>query len=729
MQNTENKSKKFVVLATYVVAVLCLLAGLFAPIFNGKNILALQLPEAFKCLVNKGSTDAQFPFTLSYHISLFGIEKLSFDFMALIVVLYSIITALAVLGFIPVAFSVRKEGKAAKKVYYCIEIAAVIILTIYGITVAFMLAANKGMPPYASLIPFPQIANFSAIGYNMLIALGGTVIALVALCISDKGKSSALKIVFFVLSVLGVLCLLNFVVLMSKSIEFGEFTDKIGSGLVSSSAGIDALTVLFTQKLSVILANTETKFKLLFYFEAITSILVLANFFIDTVKLATRKDRKAGLIFNVTRYTLEFICAICVLIIALVCKQPIGLMLIALSAAVAVQLIITAVRLVTSILRKPETQRNVDEIDVIDIYDDVMQPALTDETKDEYETQENVFDDGYTAPEDDGYVLPENDCGPIEQPPVDEPVEETVSEQTEEQPATEEVARETVDEPAETIETEEEITKFYEEEDTSYLIPSVEEQAEQAEQPEETEEVSEKVTEETETVAEPQEQPAEEIVDEVTEIEDVKEPDQAEQPDETTQEETVQKPYREDVKPYNPYEHNNNPFRAYEQSSQPVQPYNPYAQHKTTVYEPKIQKPAEKTEPVQAKPIVKPYEPPVEKQPVKPLQPRPIIQEFKPVPPVSEQPQPVKETNVYTIDTVYAGPSDTFIRKLTNDEKIEFARTFIEKNRGDLGSIPDYVVGGDNKKFFSVAFIYLGRIRGLISDGLLNKMFKELNML
>ena len=46
-----------------------------------------------------------------------------------------------------------------------------------------------------------------------------------------------------------------------------------------------------------------------------------------------------------------------------------------------------------------------------------------------------------------------------------------------------------------------------------------------------------------------------------------------------------------------------------------------------------------------------------------------------------------------------------------------------------MGSIPDYKVGGDNKKFFSVAFIYLGRIRGLVSDGLLNKMYKELNLL
>ena len=72
---------------------------------------------------------------------------------------------------------------------------------------------------------------------------------------------------------------------------------------------------------------------------------------------------------------------------------------------------------------------------------------------------------------------------------------------------------------------------------------------------------------------------------------------------------------------------------------------------------------------------------------------------------------------------------DEFMRKLTNDEKIEFAMTFIEKSKGNIGNIPEYVIGGNNRLFFSSVFIYLGRIRGLISDGLLNKMYKELNML
>ena len=111
---------------------------------------------------------------------------------------------------------------------------------------------------------------------------------------------------------------------------------------------------------------------------------------------------------------------------------------------------------------------------------------------------------------------------------------------------------------------------------------------------------------------------------------------------------------------------------------------------------------------------------------------RPQPEPVRVQPSFTEQPAPVQsnvETRIYTINTIYGGPSDDFLKKLTNDEKIEFARTFIEKSNGVIGNIPDYVIGGNNKKFFSSVFIYLGRIRGMISDGLLNKMYKELNMM
>ena len=99
--------------------------------------------------------------------------------------------------------------------------------------------------------------------------------------------------------------------------------------------------------------------------------------------------------------------------------------------------------------------------------------------------------------------------------------------------------------------------------------------------------------------------------------------------------------------------------------------------------------------------------------------------------PVAESaPNSVIETRnvVYNVNTIYNGPSDSFIRKLTNEEKVEFARLFLEKNTESLLVIPDYVVGGDNSKFFSSIFIYLARVRSVVTDGLMSKLYEEASL-
>lgn len=102
-----------------------------------------------------------------------------------------------------------------------------------------------------------------------------------------------------------------------------------------------------------------------------------------------------------------------------------------------------------------------------------------------------------------------------------------------------------------------------------------------------------------------------------------------------------------------------------------------------------------------------------------------VYQTYTPKTPQREEPV----ENIYKVNTVYQGPTDEFMKKLSNNEKIEFSQIFIEKCKGDIGKVPDYIIGGDNRKFFTSVFIYLGRMRSMVSDGLLNKMYKELNML
>ncbi len=84
---------------------------------------------------------------------------------------------------------------------------------------------------------------------------------------------------------------------------------------------------------------------------------------------------------------------------------------------------------------------------------------------------------------------------------------------------------------------------------------------------------------------------------------------------------------------------------------------------------------------------------------------------------------------VYNVGPIYNGPTDEFINKLTNEEKIEFAKVFLERRTGNLPTIPNYEVGGNNSKFFASIFIYYGRIRGLVSDGLMNKFYEQGNIM
>ena len=86
------------------------------------------------------------------------------------------------------------------------------------------------------------------------------------------------------------------------------------------------------------------------------------------------------------------------------------------------------------------------------------------------------------------------------------------------------------------------------------------------------------------------------------------------------------------------------------------------------------------------------------------------------------------EPEVYS-PVIYNGPTDEFINTLSNEQKVEFARVFIERQNGNLGFIPDYVVSGKNDRFFNNIFIYFARLRAIVSTGLLNKMYEYCNLM
>ncbi len=80
-------------------------------------------------------------------------------------------------------------------------------------------------------------------------------------------------------------------------------------------------------------------------------------------------------------------------------------------------------------------------------------------------------------------------------------------------------------------------------------------------------------------------------------------------------------------------------------------------------------------------------------------------------------PAPVAADNRYTYDP--------FIYTLTDAEKNEFGDLFIAGQNNARDSLPTYIIGGDNREFFSKVFIYMGRFRSQISSELLAKIYQH----
>ncbi|MCD8294853.1 MAG: hypothetical protein LUE27_06410 [Clostridia bacterium] len=86
---------------------------------------------------------------------------------------------------------------------------------------------------------------------------------------------------------------------------------------------------------------------------------------------------------------------------------------------------------------------------------------------------------------------------------------------------------------------------------------------------------------------------------------------------------------------------------------------------------------------------------------------------------------PAAQPGLYNLHTIYNGPTDKFISTLTNDEKVEFARVFLERANGELPYIHEYRIGCANDEFFTDVIIHFTLLRDLISDGLMMKLYKE----
>ena len=198
-------------------------------------------------------------------------------------------------------------------------------------------------------------------------------------------------------------------------------------------------------------------------------------------------------------------------------------------------------------------------------------------------------------------------------------------------------------------------------------------------------------------------------------------------------------PYAQQQQPaYDPY--------AQQQYQQPVQQqptYEPYAQpQQQPAYDPYAQQ--QYQQPVQQQPAYEPYaqpqqqpayDPYAQQQYQQPVQPQPAYNPYAgngyapyqaPVSNpfevgLSDQPEePV------TSGATYDGPTDAFIDTLSDSEKTEFIDVFVNKTKGSVKGVPDYAIGEDNSEFFSTVFVHINRYRNSVSDSLMTKLYKQL---
>ncbi len=368
MENPQNKKpNKYVVLATYLVAVVCLLSGLFLPFFGGKGadgMLALQLPDVINKIANKNLTTAGKTFALSYQVAIPGTTK-TVDVMAYVALFYTAVTLFSLIALIPVGISTKKGTKTASVFAYIVEIAAVAVTSVYVmIALQYQVSADLMLP--AELLP--AVSNFS---YSMLVALAGPLLMLILLSILNKKGTGAAKTFLFLLSAVGVLTLYDFSLIFPKLAEFKLAPALFGAA--GTGTGINSLNLLFEGGFKDYFSlQPDVKSKTVLILCTAAALIVVINYFIDIIGLSTNA-KKTGIVFNVTRYGLGLIAVLALFITVTICKYKIGIMLIVLPSAIVIQLLISIVRLIINLkkAKKETAEPTADKVEQVEFEEPV----------------------------------------------------------------------------------------------------------------------------------------------------------------------------------------------------------------------------------------------------------------------------------------------------------------------------------------------------------------------
>jgi len=332
-KNNSGKPSKWAALVTYVIALVCLLAGLLFPLANTEgfvleNMLAYQLPDAitklFGIQLGFGAPLTDY----SSSLNLFGL--FTFDIGAVLVLLYALVTVAALIGLIPVIASNRKSRTALKtaSVIECLAIVPLLTLIL--------------MQMYA----YAATGTFS---YALLIAFGGTLLMLIVQAFVYKKGSGAIKFVLFLLSAIATVAtvynLATFIPALADALN-GALAGGLYGGATEGAAAIAAL---LTGDFAAITGGegAGVTAMILSIAALAAALLVVINLYLDIFGLGKR-TRKFMLITNIVRYALEVVAVLLTFIMTFFVEgaKTLSVLLIALLVIAIVQLVINIIRTV-----------------------------------------------------------------------------------------------------------------------------------------------------------------------------------------------------------------------------------------------------------------------------------------------------------------------------------------------------------------------------------------------
>lgn len=386
MKNKNNTMNKYAALVTYVIAVVCLLLGLFLPLTSGK-ILALQLPEAFKAVSGKENS-----FILAYPVDLLGTGKFTVDITAWVLIVFAAVTALGLLALIPV-FTSKRYSKTANVLAYIIETAAAAVITVY------LLIALQHYPE-------------EQLSYNMLIAFGGAALMLIIQSLIYKKGGGAAKVILFILSAASLFFLFDIVGIINQMhVTWPKAARALNSSayLYGSATGIQFIRLLFegpvgNNIVDAFNAAPAAKDKAALILTLALGLIVLFNYFSDLIGLSSN-SKKAGHYFNCTRFTVEILVLVCLYITIAVSGQQFGLLLYLISAAAVIEFMISVVRAVRGKNKKPKLYTNTGSVPLLTPQSQpaVIAPAATaipaeTESSKKEKTARNAHSDDNSSP-------------------------------------------------------------------------------------------------------------------------------------------------------------------------------------------------------------------------------------------------------------------------------------------------------------------------------------------